>query len=152
MAIQGGMTVFDLEEAELTYAPPYGSAKDVVNYAGFVAGNLLRGEIRQIHADEVKARDEITLDVRNPQELEESGSLPNAINIPLDSLRERLDEIPANASVIVYCAVGLRGYLACRILSQAGIECLNLSGGFTTWQRANPYDITTTNKPVEAAA
>ncbi|MGI9275201.1 MAG: FAD-dependent oxidoreductase [Endozoicomonas sp.] len=153
MAIQGGMTVFDLEEAELTYAPPYGSAKDVVNYAGFVAGNVLRGEFVQVHASELTDQETTVLDVRDPEEIMQTGTLPNAINIPLNSLRERLNEIPGGEPVVVYCAVGLRGYLACRILSQHGFECRNLSGGFTTWQRTKQTsNMVENNKPAEEAA
>jgi len=137
MAIRGGLTVYDLEEAELAYAPPYGSAKDVVNYAGFVAGNVLRGDGNICHvADVLEPRDnQILVDVRTPDEVA-AGTIPGAMAVPLDELRDRLDEIPRDKELLIFCRVGLRGYLACRILSQRGYSCRNLTGGYTTYLMA----------------
>lgn len=143
MAIQGGMTVYDLEEAELCYAPPYGSAKDPVNMAGFVAAGLLRGDHPQITAADLKRRLDAgdpppLLDVRTPAE-HARGTVPGAVNIEVDALRERIAEarsLAGGGPLVVYCQVGMRGYLATRILLQHGIEARNLSGGYTSWTRA----------------
>ena len=134
VAIRAGMTVYDLEDLELCYAPPYGSAKDPVNYAGFVAANVLRGDVKLCHAAEVVnlKENQILLDVRTAGEVQ-AGTIPGAINIPIDELRNRLGELPKNKEIIAFCQVGLRGYLACRILSQNGFNCRNLSGGYKTW-------------------
>jgi NADPH-dependent 2,4-dienoyl-CoA reductase/sulfur reductase-like enzyme/rhodanese-related sulfurtransferase len=143
MAIQGKMTVYNLEEAELCYAPPFGSAKDPVNMAGFVASGLLRGDHPQITAAEL--RDHITastaptlVDVRTAAEFER-GTVPGAINLPVDELRTRLGELKSVAGsgpVVVFCQVGMRGYLATRILLQNGFSARNVSGGYTSWTRA----------------
>jgi NADPH-dependent 2,4-dienoyl-CoA reductase/sulfur reductase-like enzyme/peroxiredoxin family protein/rhodanese-related sulfurtransferase/TusA-related sulfurtransferase len=137
MALRGGLTVYDLEEAELSYAPPYGSAKDVVNYAGFVAANALRGDVKLCHAADVVAPrpDQALLDVRTPAEVA-AGTIPGSITIPLDELRERLAELPRDKEVLVFCQVGMRGYVACRLLSQRGFNCRNLTGGYRTYQMA----------------
>lgn len=134
VAIRAGMTVYDLEELELSYAPPYGSAKDPVNYAGFVASNVLRGDDVICHAEEMiePREDQVILDVRKAFEVQ-TGIIPGAIHIPLDELRDRIGEVPRDKEVIAYCAVGLRGYLACRILTQKGFRCRNLSGGIKTY-------------------
>jgi NADPH-dependent 2,4-dienoyl-CoA reductase/sulfur reductase-like enzyme/rhodanese-related sulfurtransferase len=132
MAIQAGMTVYDLEESELCYAPQYGSAKDPVNMAGFVAAGVLRGDHPIVHADP-PADNAVWIDVRTPAEFAE-GHIASAINVPLDELRDRLGEIPADRPVMCYCKVGQRGYVAARILMQHGFQVRNLSGGFTTWQ------------------
>lgn len=139
MAIQGKMTVYDLEEAELSYAPQFGSAKDPVNMAGFVAAGLLRGDHPQISVEQLPAatapkaaHGALLLDVRTPEEFD-SGHIPGAVNIPIDELRDRLDELPSNRQVIAYCLVGQRGYLATRILRQAGLDVANLSGGYRTY-------------------
>lgn len=132
-AIQAGMTVYDLEETELCYAPQYGSAKDPVNMAGFVAAGVLRGDQPIVHASQLEELDATILDVRTPRE-HALGSIPGAINIPVDALRERLDEIPRDRPVVAYCKVGMRGYLATRVLMQHGLDARNLSGGFTTFQ------------------
>ena len=142
MAIQGGMTVYDLEEAELCYAPPYGSAKDPVNMAGFVASGLLRGDHPQITATELKQLissgiSPAPLDVRTPTE-HAKGTVPGAVNIEVDALRDRIGEvkqIAGNGELVVFCQVGMRGYLATRILLQNGIKVRNLSGGYTSWGR-----------------
>jgi NADPH-dependent 2,4-dienoyl-CoA reductase/sulfur reductase-like enzyme/rhodanese-related sulfurtransferase len=134
VAIRAGMTVYDLEDLELCYAPPYGSAKDPVNYAGFVAANVLRGDAKLCHAAEVVdlKENQLLLDVRTAGEVH-AGTIPGAVNIPIDELRNRLDELPKQKEILVFCQVGLRGYLACRILSQNGFNCRNLSGGYKTW-------------------
>jgi NADPH-dependent 2,4-dienoyl-CoA reductase/sulfur reductase-like enzyme/rhodanese-related sulfurtransferase len=139
VAIQAGMTVFDLEEVELAYAPQYGSAKDPVNMAGFVAAGLLRGEHPQVGAEELFAGakgDEpqpLLLDVRTPREFA-TGHVPGAVNIPVDELRSRLGELSRERSIHAYCQVGQRGYLATRILRQAGFQAANLAGGFATYR------------------
>ena len=132
VAVRAGMTVFDLQELELAYAPPYGSGKDPVNIAGFAAANILDGTVKVRHFDELGKRDFI-LDVRTPAEFARGG-LPNAGNIPLDSLREKLDKLPRDKAINVYCAVGVRSYIACRILEQNGFDARNLSGGYTTYR------------------
>jgi NADPH-dependent 2,4-dienoyl-CoA reductase/sulfur reductase-like enzyme/peroxiredoxin family protein/TusA-related sulfurtransferase/rhodanese-related sulfurtransferase len=134
VALRAGMTVYDLEHLELTYAPPYGSAKDPVNYAGFVAANALRGDVALCHYEDVAnpREDQYILDVRTSAEVA-VGTIPGAHNIPLDDLRDRLDELPRHKELLVTCQVGLRGYLACRILSQNGFRCRNLSGGYKTY-------------------
>jgi len=132
-AIQARMTVYDLEEAELAYAPPYGAAKDPVNMAGFVAANFLRGDVDIIHPEGLD-EDQFLLDVRTPGEFS-AGAIPGAVNIPLDELRGRLDELPKDRPLAVYCGTGLRSYLACRVLTQNGFQAANLSGGIQTWQQ-----------------
>jgi NADPH-dependent 2,4-dienoyl-CoA reductase/sulfur reductase-like enzyme/rhodanese-related sulfurtransferase len=144
VAIQAGMTVFDLEEMELAYAPQYGSAKDPINMAGFVAGGLIRGDHPQIDLDEVLsalassiAESPFLLDVRLPSEFS-AGHIPGAVNIPVDDLRSRLSEIPTGRKIVTYCQVGQRGYLATRILLQAGFPAVNIGGGFKTFQLFHP--------------
>jgi NADPH-dependent 2,4-dienoyl-CoA reductase/sulfur reductase-like enzyme/peroxiredoxin family protein/rhodanese-related sulfurtransferase/TusA-related sulfurtransferase len=134
-AQRAGLTVYDLEDLELSYAPPYGAAKDAVNYAGFVVANALRKDVRLCHAEDFQSPppDKVFLDVRTPDETA-AGSIPGAVNIPLDDLRGRLAELPKEKEILVFCQVGLRGYLACRILSQNGFSCRNLSGGYKTWR------------------
>ena len=134
VAIRAGLTVFDLEEMELAYAPPYGSAKDPVNYAGFVAANVLRGDAQICQAEELvdPREDQMILDVRKGFEVA-AGAIPGAKHIPLDELRDRFAELPTDKELLVYCQVGLRGYLACRILSQNGFKCKNLTGGIKTY-------------------
>lgn len=138
VAIRAGMTVYDLEHLELSYAPPYGSAKDPVNYAGFAAANFLRGDVRLCHSEELKhpGPNQIPLDVRTPKEVE-AGTIPGSLAIPLDELRDQLDKLPRDKELLVFCAAGLRGYLACRILSQNGFQCKNLTGGYKTYRYAN---------------
>jgi rhodanese-related sulfurtransferase len=134
VAQRAGLTIYDLEELELCYAPPYGSAKDVVNMAGFVAANLLRGDAELWEPEDLRAPGEqLLLDVRTPEEFKD-GHIPGAVNLPVDELRGRLAELPRDKTVLAYCQVGLRGYLACRILSQRGLRAKNLSGGFKRWQ------------------
>jgi NADPH-dependent 2,4-dienoyl-CoA reductase/sulfur reductase-like enzyme/rhodanese-related sulfurtransferase len=141
VAIQAGMTVFDLEEMELAYAPQYGSAKDPINMAGFVAGGLLRGEHPQVDVEAVlavpAAERPFLLDVRTPQEFA-SGHIPGAVNIPLDDLRSRLGELPHDRKIAGYCQVGQRGYLATRILQQKGFSASNIGGGYKTFKLFQP--------------
>ena len=141
VAIQAGMTVFDLEEMELAYSPQYGSAKDPINMAGFVAGGLMRGDHPQVDVEAVlgAAADErsFLLDVRTPQEFE-GGHIPGATNIPLDDLRSRLGEMPRDRQIAAYCQVGQRGYMATRILLQAGFKAVNIGGGYKTYTLYHP--------------
>lgn len=132
VAIQAGMTVFDLEQLELCYAPAYGSAKDPVNHAGFVAANLLRGDHPQVSPEELTPK-HCLIDVRSPEE-HARGHISGSLNLPLDQLRERLAEVPLDQPLVLYCQVGLRGYLASRILLQRGFDVSNLSGGYRTYQ------------------
>lgn len=132
-AIKGGLTVFDLEELELAYAPPYSSAKDPVNIAGFVAANILRGDMVPVYPEDMANLDpekHMLVDLRTPIELKMNGSLPGALNIPVDNLRDRLSELDKEKTIILYCAVGLRGYVGYRILAQLGFTVKNLCGGF----------------------
>jgi NADPH-dependent 2,4-dienoyl-CoA reductase/sulfur reductase-like enzyme/rhodanese-related sulfurtransferase len=132
VAIRAGMTVFDLQELELAYAPPYGSGKDPVNIAGFAAANILDGTVKIKHFTELK-KDDFILDVRTPAEFA-AGSLPNAKNTPVNDLRGRLDELPPDRTIHVYCGVGIRSYIACRILEQNGFDVRNLPGGYMTYR------------------
>lgn len=138
-ALRAGMTVYDLQKLELAYAPPYSSAKDPVNMAGYVAANILKNDCTLIHWDEIDKLDgknSVLIDVRTKEEFD-LGSIKGAINIPLDQLRNKLSEIPRNKEVIIYCQVGLRGYLAYRILVQKGYKNVkNLSGGYNTYYPA----------------
>jgi NADPH-dependent 2,4-dienoyl-CoA reductase/sulfur reductase-like enzyme/peroxiredoxin family protein/rhodanese-related sulfurtransferase/TusA-related sulfurtransferase len=131
-------TVEDLSELELAYAPPYSSAKDPVNMAGFTAGNILAGLTRVFLPGELAERDAaatLLVDVRTGME-HAAGSIPGSINIPVDELRERLAELDREKEILVYCQVGLRGYTASRILQQLGYRVRNLSGGYKTWLMA----------------
>ena len=136
--IQRGGTIRDLTELEHAYAPPYSSAKDPVNMAGFVAENRWAGKSKTIHWREVAGLSDETvrIDVRTRHEYQ-LGSIPGFINIPVDELREHLSELPKDKPIVVTCAVGLRGYLAYRILTQNGFtDVRNLSGGYKTWSAA----------------
>lgn len=135
-AIRGGMTVFDLEEFELCYAPPFGSAKDVINQAGFVASNVCRGEHAICHAEDIPefSEDMVMLDVRNPTEISVLGTIEKSLNIPVNALRDNLDRLPKDKTLVVYCAVGLRGYVAYRMLTNLGYKVKNMTGGYTTYQ------------------
>lgn len=132
-AIRAGMKATELAELDLAYAPPYSSAKDPVNMAGFMIENIATGKVKQFHHDEVEAlpRDgSVTLlDTRTPMEYAR-GKADGFINIPVDDLRERLSEIPKDKPVYVMCQSGLRSYLSCRILTQNGYDCYNFSGGY----------------------
>jgi peroxiredoxin family protein/TusA-related sulfurtransferase/rhodanese-related sulfurtransferase len=128
-------TVYDLEELELCYAPPYSSAKDPVNMIGFTAANILRGQTKVFYAEEIPSMelDKITLlDVSTAEEFM-IGSIDGARNIPVDELRNRIEELPKEKPVYVFCRVGLRGYVAACMLEQKGYEVYNLSGGYKTY-------------------
>ncbi|OEE67383.1 CoA-disulfide reductase [Enterovibrio norvegicus FF-33] len=136
VAQRAGMTVEQLQHVELTYAPPYGSAKDVINQAAFVATNVMKGDVNGIHYDALAnlTADQVLLDVRNPGELESVGTFPGAINIPVDQLRGRMNELPKDKEIIVACQVGLRGNVAYRQLANSGFIVKNLIGGYRTWK------------------
>ncbi len=147
VALQAGLTVYDLEEMELAYAPQFGSAKDPINMAGFVAAGVLRGDHPVSHFSGGKGEggmgketegipsEPFLLDVRTPAEFA-AGHVPGAVNIPIEELRGRLDELPRDRPIAAYCKVGQRGYLAARLLAQRGFDVHNLSGGYTTYQAA----------------
>lgn len=136
-AIRAGMTVFDLQELELSYAPPFSSAKDPVNIAGFVASNLLKGDVSIFHWDEIGKLDRtksLLLDVRTKAEFG-LGTIDGAINIPLDELRGRIGELPVDKNIYVFCQVGLRGYIAARMLAGRGFTSVkNLNGGYLVYK------------------
>lgn len=132
MAIQKNATVFDLEEAELCYAPQFGSAKDPVNIAGMIAANVLRGDAPIVHWDELEKEPVFMLDVRDASEYRQDH-IKGAVNIPLNELRDRMGEVPKDQEVWAYCFVGQRSYYASRALSQYGYNIKNLSGGFKTF-------------------
>ncbi len=132
VAIRAGMTVFDLQELELAYAPPYGSGKDAVNMAGFAASNILDGTVDVVHWDQLTG-DDFILDVRTLGEFKRAN-VPSSVNIPLDELRSRLSELPKDIAINVHCGVGIRSYIACRILTQNGFAARNISGGFLTYR------------------
>lgn len=136
VAQRAGMTVDQLQHIELTYAPPFGSAKDVINQAAFVANNIINGDATPIHFDEIDnlTENQILLDVRNPGELSTQGYIGNAINIPVDELRHRMHELPKDKEIVVYCQVGLRGNVAYRQLVNNGFKARNLIGGYRTYQ------------------
>lgn len=137
-AIQAGLTAFDLCDLELSYAPPYSSAKDPVNMAGYMAENLLTGKVRQIRFDDLAAlpRDgSVTLlDTRTSREFRGGHADGFDTNIPVDELRSRLGELDRSKPVYVMCQSGLRSYIACRILSQNGFACCNFAGGYRLWR------------------
>ena len=139
VAQRAGMTVFDLQDIELCYAPPFGSARDVVNQAGLVAANVIRGDEVIFHSDFLSNDTEpyLLLDVRGEAEIINSGKIPGAINIPLDQLRESLSKLPKDKDILVYCQVGLRGHVASCLLSNLGYKVRNMSGGYKTWLLAN---------------
>jgi rhodanese-related sulfurtransferase len=126
MAIQMGCTMYDLEEAELSYAPPFGSAKDPVNFAGMVAADVLRGDMPLTHWDSVDGK--FLLDVRNPSEVA-AEAVPGAVSIPLPQLRARLGELPRDREIHLVCRSAVRAYFATRILMQNGFKARNISGG-----------------------
>jgi len=131
-AIQLGGTVFDLEESELCYAPQFGGAKDPVNYAGMIAANSLRGDQPLADWKELLPDSAVLVDVRDADEFEE-GHIPGAINLPLNKLRTRLNELPRDRELWLYCRVGQRGYYATRLLMQHGFNVKNLPGGYLTY-------------------
>jgi len=137
-AIKAGMRAADLEELELAYAPPYSSAKDPVNVAGYVANNIVKGDMQIVTWREIDNLPEghVLIDLREQKELDMAGFIKGALHIPLNSLRDRLSELDRDKTYVVYCAVGLRGYIAYRILVQHGYKAKNLSGGYTTYSLA----------------
>ncbi|WP_430971811.1 CoA-disulfide reductase [Sunxiuqinia rutila] len=130
-------SIYDLQDIEHAYAPPYSSAKDPVNQAGYVAENIIMGRMKNINWVEVSklhAPQICLLDVRTPAE-HALGHIEGSLNVEVDQIRERLNEIPRDKKIIVYCGVGIRGYFACRILMQNGFEeVYNLSGGYKTYE------------------
>lgn len=135
-AMRSGRNVRDLAEMELCYAPPYSSAKDPISVAGMIASNVLSGDTVTVQADDLPDN-ALLLDVREPEEVEQ-GALDGALNIPLHELRARAGQLPRDRKIVVYCQVGLRGYVAERILRQMGFDVANLSGGYLTWTQFQP--------------
>lgn len=139
-AIRAKMTVYDLEELELAYAPPYSSAKDPINICGFVAANILKGDMEIAHWSEIEALQKngaILIDLRTKFELSRMGKMEGGLHIYIDELRNRLSELDKQKTYIPYCGIGFRGYLGHRILIQNGFKSRNLSGGFLTYTMAN---------------
>ena len=134
-ALRAGLTVFDLQSLELAYAPPFGSAKDGVNMAGFVASNLLQGDVQFWYAEDFPAQTDggVIVDVRGPKEFEQ-WHIPGALNIPLGKLRARLGELPKDKPLFLNCKVGFRSYLAYRLLLQHGFTVATLAGGANTFR------------------
>ena len=141
-AMKFGGTVRDLAEVELCYAPPFNSAKSPVNMLGFIASNVLDGLMDVTCPEDVKEED-FVLDVRTPQEYA-AGHIAGSVNIPLDELRERLGELPKDTAITVTCAVGLRGYIAARILAGHGFKALDLTGGYRMYATAKRAGIVKT--------
>jgi rhodanese-related sulfurtransferase len=137
MAMQMCGTVFDLEEAELCYAPQYGAAKDPVNVCGMVAANVVRGDVQLANWNDLPNSGALILDVRDPGEFQ-NGSIDGAINIPLGQLRDRLNELPRDKEIWINCGVGQRAYYACRLLAQRGFKPRNLSGGYESYRAFYP--------------
>jgi len=135
-AIHGSMTVFDLEELELAYAPPYSSAKDPVNIAGFAASNILKADSEVVLWNELaslRTEGAVFLDLRSAKEIEAAGKISESVHIPLDELRDSLEILDKAKLYVPYCAVGMRGYVAHRILVQHGFRSKNLAGGYRTF-------------------
>ncbi|MEH6451856.1 MAG: rhodanese-like domain-containing protein, partial [Psychromonas sp.] len=139
VAQRAGLTVYDLQDLELCYAPPFGSARDVVNQAGLVASNVMKGEEFICHSEDLDdlSAQQILVDVRSEAEVDNMGMIPGAINIPVDDIRSNLDKLDKNKQILVYCQVGLRGHVASRLLTNLGYKVKNLSGGFKTWKLFN---------------
>ena len=141
LAIQAEMTVFDLEEAELAYAPQYGSAKDPINMAGFIAAGLLRGDHPQVDVESIlndATPRPFLVDVRTPREFAD-GHIPAPSTFPWTNSATVFPSFPATPRLVAYCQVGQRGYLATRILLQAGFQVSNLSGGYKTYRLFRPH-------------
>ncbi len=135
-AMRSGVSATELGELELSYAPPFSSAKDPVNFVGMIADNVLRGDTKLVHGDAIP-NEAILLDVREPEE-SALGVIPGSVNIPLGKLRARMGELDKTKEIVVVCQVGRRGYFGERILQQNGFQVLNLSGGYVTWNYFNP--------------
>lgn len=136
--VQHKGTVFDLEEAELCYAPQYGSAKDPVNIAGMIASNLLKGYTSIVHWEDLPGSDPFILDVRGPFEFKK-GHVQNAVNIPFGDLRRRMQELPDDREIWTYCYEGKRSYFALRMLRQHGFNVHNISGGYVLYQAVKQF-------------
>lgn len=134
-AMAAGLTVYDLQDLELAYAPPYGSAKDPVNMAGFVASNILKGDLMVWQAEDFPARTAggVIVDVRGKPAYD-AGHVPGALHMPMAALRSRLQELPTNQPIFVHCKVGFTSYLAARVIAQSGRAVYSLSGGYDTFQ------------------
>ncbi len=136
-ALRAKMTVFDLQELELAYAPPFSSAKSPVNMVGYVAANILRKEVETVRWEQLEqlvTGGASVLDVRTAKELAKFGAVEGSLNIPLDDIRKRLDEIPKDRDVLIYCQSGQRSYVANRILCQKGYKVKNISGGYKSYE------------------
>lgn len=144
-AMRAGMTVFDLQDLELAYAPPHGSGKDPVNMAGFAAVNILDGTVDIKHFEALDG-DSFLLDVRTTAEINEQGCMDGSVNIPLDILRHRLNDLPKDKTIHTYCSVGIRSYISYRILQQKGFDAKSIPGGYTN------YLIQTTEKLLEGTS
>ncbi len=140
-AIKGGLSIYDLQEIEITYAPPFNSAKDIVNIAGYTAENMLNGKLEMINYDELATYAEennaTILDVRTAEEFA-CGNIPEAVNISVDDLRANIHQLDRSKTYVIYCQVGLRGYLATRILNNHGFKAVNLNGGYQIWAKVFP--------------
>lgn len=147
-AIRAGMKVSALAELELAYAPPYSSAKDPVNMAGFIAQNLISGKVKQFYYDDIESlsKDEnaFLLDTRTPFEYN-GGHVDGFVNIPVDEMRERIEEIPKNKRIYVMCQSGLRSYIAARILTNLGYDCFNFAGGYRFYSLIENERLTSKN-------
>lgn len=149
-AIKGNLNIYDLQDVEVCYAPPYNSAKDPVNMLGYYAENIIEKNVNVIQwyeVDKLDNNNSIILDIREEFELA-TGVIENSINIPLTVLRHRLNEIPKNKMIYVTCQVGLRGYIACRILSQNGFDCANIDGGIKTYLAVKKADKALNNQNI----
>lgn len=151
-AISAGMTINDLTDLELGYVPQYGSAKEAVNIAGYVAGNILNGDMPVNYWENIAdLKDGVFLDVREP-DVTAIGMIPNAINIPIKELRDRINELPKDKRIYVYCNVGLESYIATRMLIQKGFDAVNMNGGYSTLKnvkRESEKPMNITQKPLE---
>lgn len=139
VAQRAHLKVQDLEDLELCYAPPFNSARDIVNQIGMLASNVINGDTRICHTADLVSMDptrQCLLDVRTPQERQTLGQYPDALHIPVDELRSRLNEIPKDKEILIGCQSGLRGHVAYRLLTQHGYRARNLTGGYKTYQSA----------------
>ncbi len=134
-AIRGSMTVFDLEDIDLAYAPPFSSARDPVNIAGFVASNILKGDHEVVHAGDLKdiGENAVLLDLRDMEDLVRSSPIEGAVHVPLGRLRKKMEKLDREKLYITYCEVGTRSYVGHRVLAQRGFKSKNLSGGYKTY-------------------
>ncbi len=143
VALRAGLTVTDLEHLELAYAPPFNSARDIINQAGMLASNILNGDTAICQASDVIHRDDAhqcLLDIRTASELETLGQYPDALHIPLDELRQNLHRLPHDKEILIGCQSGLRGHVAWCLLQAHGFRARNLTGGYKTWQAASSLE------------